>query len=468
MDGGGESRIAGRLARRWPLAVDFGNRDLGLLGVAKVGISFASWCLAIALGVYGFEVGGAVAVGVVALVRLAARRPRLALRRPARRPLPAPRRADRQRPGGHRRARRDERRGRDGQRPPGWSPSSPGSSPSRSAATCPPRRPCCPPSHAARRSSRPPTSPTARWTTPASSLAALDDRRPARSPPSADGRLRSRRRRRPGHHRRADPDRARRAARPTSPTARAGGPAAAVGARLPHAARRPRPAPARGDCWSSLIFFEGTADVLVVIMALDLLHLERRQRRLPQRRLGHRRAARRRRRSRSCSTAAGSRSAWRSAAPSSAWRPRFPALWPVAVRRLRGLARRSGSATRSIEVAAKTLLQRLGSDETPEPGGRLARVGPPGGDGARLDQRLGPRRAARDPGRAARAGGAAARLRGPLLDPAARLRGRARRSPRSTSSCCAATRSSRRCRWRPWSGISHDLVPVAGAGRARR
>ena len=52
------------------VAVDFGNRDLGLLGIARVGISFASWCLAIALGVYGFEVGGAAAVGVVALVRL--------------------------------------------------------------------------------------------------------------------------------------------------------------------------------------------------------------------------------------------------------------------------------------------------------------------------------------------------------------------------------------------------------------
>ncbi len=52
------------------LAVDFGNRDLGLLGIARVGTSFASWCFAIALGVYGFEFGGAVAVGVVALVRL--------------------------------------------------------------------------------------------------------------------------------------------------------------------------------------------------------------------------------------------------------------------------------------------------------------------------------------------------------------------------------------------------------------
>jgi MFS family permease len=68
---GASGGIAGRLASTLgALAVDFGNRDLGLLGIARVGISYASWCLAIALGVYGFEVGGAVAVGVVALVRL--------------------------------------------------------------------------------------------------------------------------------------------------------------------------------------------------------------------------------------------------------------------------------------------------------------------------------------------------------------------------------------------------------------
>src|SRR5215213_2838103 len=67
----GRQGIAGRVATTLAaLAVDFGNRDLGLLGIARVGISYASWCLAIALGVYGFEVGGAVAVGVVALVRL--------------------------------------------------------------------------------------------------------------------------------------------------------------------------------------------------------------------------------------------------------------------------------------------------------------------------------------------------------------------------------------------------------------
>jgi MFS family permease len=53
------------------LAVDFGNRDLGLLGVARVGTAFAFWSFAISLGVYGFDHGGAVAVGIVALVRLA-------------------------------------------------------------------------------------------------------------------------------------------------------------------------------------------------------------------------------------------------------------------------------------------------------------------------------------------------------------------------------------------------------------
>ncbi len=68
---GGRRGVGGTLASTvTALAVDFGNRDLGLLGIARVGISYASWCLAMALGVYGFEVGGAVAVGIVALVRL--------------------------------------------------------------------------------------------------------------------------------------------------------------------------------------------------------------------------------------------------------------------------------------------------------------------------------------------------------------------------------------------------------------
>jgi len=51
------------------LVIDFGNRDLGLLGVARICVSFASWSFAIALGVYGFEAHGAVGVGIVALVR---------------------------------------------------------------------------------------------------------------------------------------------------------------------------------------------------------------------------------------------------------------------------------------------------------------------------------------------------------------------------------------------------------------
>src|SRR5829696_8660920 len=69
--GGARRGIAGRLGSTLgALAVDFGNRDLAVLGIARVGISYANWCLAIALGVYGFEVGGAVAVGLVAVVRL--------------------------------------------------------------------------------------------------------------------------------------------------------------------------------------------------------------------------------------------------------------------------------------------------------------------------------------------------------------------------------------------------------------
>ena len=51
------------------LLIDFGNRDLALLGVARVAVSFATWSFAIALGVYGFEAHGAAGVGIVALVR---------------------------------------------------------------------------------------------------------------------------------------------------------------------------------------------------------------------------------------------------------------------------------------------------------------------------------------------------------------------------------------------------------------
>lgn len=51
------------------LTLDFENRDLGLLGVARIATSFASWSFAIALGVYGFEAHGAIGVGLVALIR---------------------------------------------------------------------------------------------------------------------------------------------------------------------------------------------------------------------------------------------------------------------------------------------------------------------------------------------------------------------------------------------------------------
>jgi MFS family permease len=51
------------------LIVDFSNRDMGLLGVATAAMFFATWCFTIALGVYGFEAHGAAGVGIVALVR---------------------------------------------------------------------------------------------------------------------------------------------------------------------------------------------------------------------------------------------------------------------------------------------------------------------------------------------------------------------------------------------------------------
>jgi MFS family permease len=52
------------------MTIDFSNRDISRLGLARLGVSFASWCFTIALGVYGFESHGAVGVGLVAAVRL--------------------------------------------------------------------------------------------------------------------------------------------------------------------------------------------------------------------------------------------------------------------------------------------------------------------------------------------------------------------------------------------------------------
>lgn len=51
------------------LAVDFKNPDMGMLGASTAFTSFATWCFTIALGVYGFEAHGAAGVGIVALVR---------------------------------------------------------------------------------------------------------------------------------------------------------------------------------------------------------------------------------------------------------------------------------------------------------------------------------------------------------------------------------------------------------------
>ena len=51
------------------LVIDFSSRDLGLLGIGTVATAFATACFTIALGVYGFEAQGAVGVGLVALIR---------------------------------------------------------------------------------------------------------------------------------------------------------------------------------------------------------------------------------------------------------------------------------------------------------------------------------------------------------------------------------------------------------------
>lgn len=52
------------------VTIDLSNRDHGLLGCSRIATSFANWCFAIALGVYGFEAHGALGVGLVAMVRL--------------------------------------------------------------------------------------------------------------------------------------------------------------------------------------------------------------------------------------------------------------------------------------------------------------------------------------------------------------------------------------------------------------
>jgi MFS family permease len=52
------------------LASVFGNLDLARLMIGWAGMTVTTWVFAIALGVYAFEAGGATAVGIAALVRL--------------------------------------------------------------------------------------------------------------------------------------------------------------------------------------------------------------------------------------------------------------------------------------------------------------------------------------------------------------------------------------------------------------
>lgn len=68
-------RVIGSAGRRGAGALGaletvFENRDLRRLQLAWAGMSFSTWAFAIALGVYAFDVGGAVAVGIAGLVRL--------------------------------------------------------------------------------------------------------------------------------------------------------------------------------------------------------------------------------------------------------------------------------------------------------------------------------------------------------------------------------------------------------------
>jgi MFS family permease len=51
------------------LIIDFDDSNRARLGLSRVLTSFAGWCFAIALGVYGFEAHGIVGVGLVALIR---------------------------------------------------------------------------------------------------------------------------------------------------------------------------------------------------------------------------------------------------------------------------------------------------------------------------------------------------------------------------------------------------------------
>jgi MFS family permease len=60
-------RLSGPFAA---LADVFRNPDLGRLQLAWAGISFATWAFAIALGVYAFDAAGAAAVGIASLVRV--------------------------------------------------------------------------------------------------------------------------------------------------------------------------------------------------------------------------------------------------------------------------------------------------------------------------------------------------------------------------------------------------------------
>ena len=366
------------------LTIDFSNRDISLLGLARLGVSFATWCFTIALGVYGFEAHGAAGVGIVALVRflpaalvsplvglLIDRSPRrtvmlgsavataVVLLGPPR-PLPST------------------------PRPRSSSPSR-RSSPSPPAATRPP--------HAA-------LSPTAGG----DAAAALGQQRH----PQRDGerRLPARRPRSPACC--SPPPRrrfvfgvaaggplvglalvARCPQRPPARLRREGERCRARSGRSPSALRTLAAHPARaarlGDSGAALPLRgvrrrDGRGD------GAGAAPPRGGQRRLPQRDLGNRGGGRRggaRHAVRPRQAGAGDRGRQpRWSAPATM----LPGIWPHAATAYPGWLA-IGIGFVFVEVAAKTLMQRLGSDETL---GRVIgslEVRPPGGDGARLDRR---------------------------------------------------------------------------------
>ena len=218
--------------------------------------------------------------------------------------------------------------------------------------------------------------------------------------------------------------------------------------RLPRARSDP-PLRLLGARLTLLVFVEGAADVLIVIIALDLLGLGGLERRLPERRLGDRRAGRRRRRSRCCVDRGqlvaglvarqpdhrrGDRAAGRLAGGAGRLRRLVRDRHRLHVRR--GRRQHPAAATRRRRDCSPACAARSRPRDWPAMAlGAITVTG--------LVELLGIR------GAGARGRRRPAVVRAPALGPAALASRSAPRSPSATSRSCAPTRSSPRCRWRP-------------------